>query len=147
MGTVVDERLVGLGQQSHLLRRQTQRLTLVIDSLHTLEERLVEQNAVVQVAQEGRYLLGDLVPLVVAVSLQHVEEDSGDAVELQAGAVERYDGVLKSGLLAVVDNSVHLGFLLLDSCLKSRHELLQFDLVECRYGIRSRAFILACTSN
>ena len=147
LGTVVDKRLVGLGEQSHLFRRQTERLTLVIDGLHALEEGLVQQDAIVQVAQEGRYLLCDLVPLVIAVSLQHVEEDAGDAVELQTGAVQRYDGVFKRGLLAVVVDSVHLGFLLLDSCLKSRHEFLQFDLVECRYGIRSRAFILARTSN
>ena len=80
VSAVVRKRLIGLGHKAHLLGIETQLVTLVIDELHALEELVVEDDSIAQVAQHRTYLLCDLVHLIVAVSLQHIEEHTLHAV-------------------------------------------------------------------
>ena len=128
--------LVGLGQQTHLLRVKTQLITLVINKLNTLEEFVVEDNTVTQFTQHRTHLLCDSVHLIVAICFEDVEEHTNYAVEQQTGAIERYDRVLERRLCLVVNDCLYLCFVLLDSLFKCRQIMFVLHLIKSRYTIR-----------
>ena len=79
--------LIGFGHEAHLLRIKTQLLTLVINELNTLEELVIEDDAVAQLAQHRTHLLCNRVHIVITVCLQHIEEHTYYAIQQQTRSV------------------------------------------------------------
>ena len=126
------EALVALLQELALVGRQVQRVASVVDGLDAREKRLVERYVHVEVGQQGRDLLGDLLHPVVALGFEQVEEDAADAVQAGAGEFERLDGVGEVGRGRVGGDGVHLGLAGLDGRPEGRQIVFLADQVEAR---------------
>ena len=126
------EALVALLQELALVGRQVQRAPAVIDGLDAREQRLVERDIHVEIGQQGRDLLGDLLHPVVALGFEQVEKDAADAVQGGAREFEGLDGVGEGRRLRVGGDGVHLGLAGLDGRPEGRQIVLLADQVEAR---------------
>ena len=117
------ERTVGLLQQAALLGVEVERRPVIVDRLHPLEERVVEQDLVVVGRQPGhRLLLQGLHLGRVLRGTEHAEDQRGLRKHLPR-VVERQDDVLEGRLVAVGHDSVDLGIVQRHAALDGREEM------------------------
>ena len=139
-GTVAHEILMILFHNADLLVVQTHFVAVLIHIIDTLEEFRVHHNGIAVLGEHGQHLFSDGNHFVVGQALVEVEEHVAHSVENFARFVERQDGVLEGWGFVVIDNCLDFSLLLLDARLKSRHVMLDFDLVERRHLERCRVF-------
>ena len=112
---------------------------LVIDSLDTSEELLIQEQGIVMGGEHGRRLFVDLLQLLGAVSTYEGREDRGSACEEATGLLIRKHGVLKGRGSRIARDAVDLGELDTDPLLDSGDEVRWADLTEVGSLVVKRA--------
>ena len=137
-GTVAHKILMVFLHHADLLVVQTHFVAVLIHIVDALEKFWVHHNGIAMFREHGQHLLGDGNHFIVGQALVEVEEHIAYSIESFARLVERKDGVLEGWSLGIVGNGFDFSLLLLDARLKSRHVMLDFNLVEWRHLERCR---------
>src|SRR5690606_29284579 len=118
--------------QPHRLGIEAERLSRLVERLDAREQIAVQRDSVAVRGKLRRELGLYLLPPVVRIRADKVEENGRRAIEQPAGALESDDRVLERRRLAVRRNRVDLGELLGHAALERRGEVLVLDPVERR---------------
>ena len=111
--TVAGETLVEL-LENHLLLSRKSALVSVIDSLDTLEERLVHRDVVLVLGHQRGGLLDNFVHLIAAFCLLKVEQHGRRLGQSLAGQLVSRHGVLKGRSLLIAQDGLKFLVLLLN---------------------------------
>ena len=137
VGSVIDKRLIGLGQQTHLLWCESQIVAFIVYSLNAGKKGFVHHYSVVQLTQTRSDNIGYRIHLGVTIGFQYIEECAAHLLQEHTGAVQSFYRIGKCRCIEVIDDSLYLGLLTSDTFLKGRHIVFQLYLVESRYSIWS----------
>ena len=138
--TVAGETLVEL-LENHLLLSRKSALVSVIDSLDTLEERLVHRDVVLVLGHQRGGLLDNFVHLIAAFCLLKVEQHGRRLGQSLAGQLVSRHGVLKRRRILIVQDSLKFLVLLLNPGLDGRNVIGKLNLLERRNAVRCVPFL------
>ena len=138
--TVAGETLVEL-LENHLLLSRKSALISVIDSLDTLEERLVHRDVVLVLGHQRGGLLDNFVHLIAAFCLLKVEQHGRRLGQSLAGQLVSRHGVLKRRRILIVQDSLKFLVLLLNPGLDGRNVIGKLNLLERRNAVRCVPFL------
>ena len=140
VSTVVGKTFESVFEQHRFFGVEVESFANFIYSLNAFEELFVEVDFVRVSFDERHYFQHDLSHFVVRFSAIESEEYRGNVVEERTRTFERNDSVFECWSFSVVDDSFDFGFVFSHSTIKSRFEVLVFQLVETESSVRSSRF-------
>ena len=130
--------VVALGEAA-VFRVRGERITRVVDRLDAGEQLGIEEDLVLVLGELGRDLGLDLLQRFAGVRAGQVVEHLAGAVEHDAAALHRHQGVVERRGLGVVGDRADLGEVLLHAFFEGRQVVLVADLREVRRQQRQGA--------
>ena len=128
-------------EQARVLLIEAQGLALLVDSLHALEQRVVERDGV-ELARQHRVDLGLQCPeFVIDVRTGDVAEGAGNTIQRLAREFERDDRVREGRRFGVAYDRIDVGAQLEDALLDRRHVVRVLDSGERRHAIGRIPFL------
>ena len=116
-----------------MLGRQAQRIGRLVERLDPREKLRVGQDGHAMLAQHGRDLALDLLPLVIRVRGCKIEENGADFLKAAARSFQRLNRVREGWRLGVTGDLLHLGQMKPHRFLEGRHEILVANRGEGRH--------------
>ena len=110
-------------EETPLLGREAQRIGRLVERLDPRKKLRVGQDGHAMLAQHGRDLALDFLPLVIRVGGGKIEENRADFLKAAAGSFQRLDGVREAWRLGVAGDLLHLGQMKPHRFLEGRHEI------------------------
>ena len=135
-GAFAHEIQMGPLDEAQLLRREPQLVPPLVQLVDAREEPDVQADCAVMGGEPRRDLAFDGLQRRRGLRGGQIEEQSRDAPEVPAAAVERCDGVVERRRLAALRNGVRLGAVHLHRVLERRAVMLGPDLCERRQAER-----------
>ena len=132
LGARVHELLVVVPDEPPGFGAELEAVTLLIYSLHALEQPGIEEDRIIRGGQLRRDFLLHPLQCGIGVGGTHAVEDSHRAVQQAAALLQRHQGVIERGRRRVVGDLPDLRQLTLDACLDGRQVVAVLDLIEGR---------------
>ena len=128
-------------EQTCVLLIEAQGLSLLVNSLHAPEQRVVERNRV-ELARQHRVDLGLQCPeFVIDIRTGDVAESAGNTIQRLARELERDDRIREGRLFGVAYDRIDVGTQLEDALLDRRHVVRVLDPGEWRQTVGRIPFL------